>query len=248
VEVIVNDIPKPTKVEALSVCAKSLGKMSVTIPVGKVNWYEDSTTTDVLFTGGNYDLGLMLSSRTLYYETENKGCKSDRTPLTLVVKPRPAAGFTWTLLWQHKLNCVPINTAGLSFEWDWGDGTKKVGLPGVHQYAGPGNYTVRLIATSNANGCKDTADIPVLVDHTNVKNIAKQQFVAYPNPVGAGEVLTLQGLVSGELVWLDATGREIASSKVSDGATTVPAGIARGFYFLQVKAVTQYETRTLWVH
>lgn len=248
VEVIVNDIPKPTKVEALSVCAKSLGKMSVTIPVGKVNWYEDSTTTDVLFTGSNYDLGLMLSSRTLYYETENKGCKSDRTPLTLVVKPRPAAGFTWTLLWQHKLNCVPINTAGLSFEWDWGDGTKKVGLPGVHQYAGPGNYTVRLIATSNANGCKDTADIPVLVDHTNVKNIAKQQFVAYPNPVGAGEVLTLQGLVSGELVWLDATGREIASSKVSDGATTVPAGIARGFYFLQVKAVTQYETRTLWVH
>jgi hypothetical protein len=248
VEVIVNEIPKPTKVEALSVCTKALGRMSVSIPVGKVNWYEDTTTTDVLFTGNDYDLGMMLSSRTLYYETENKGCKSERTPLTLVVKPRPAAGFTWNLLWQHKLNCVPINTAGLSFEWDWGDGTKKVGLPGVHQYTGPGTYVVRLVVTNNANGCKDTADISVLVDHTNVKNIVKQTYTAYPNPVVAGEMLTLQGLVSAELVWLDATGRTIATSTVVDGSTKVPAGISRGFYFLQVKSSEQqYETRTLWV-
>ncbi|MBM3439200.1 MAG: hypothetical protein FJX91_08750, partial [Bacteroidetes bacterium] len=58
VEVIVNDIPKPSKVVALSVCAKALGKMSVTIPNGKVNWYEDTTTTDILFTGSTYDLGM----------------------------------------------------------------------------------------------------------------------------------------------------------------------------------------------
>jgi PKD repeat protein len=143
---------------------------------------------------------------------------------------------------------VPINTAGLSFEWDWGDGTKKVGLPGVHQYTGPGTYVVRLVVTNNANGCKDTADISVLVDHTNVKNIVKQTYTAYPNPVVAGEMLTLQGLVSAELVWLDATGRTIATSTVVDGSTKVPGGISRGFYFLQVKSSEQqYETRTLWV-
>ncbi len=248
VEVIVNDIPKPTKVEALSVCAKSLGKMSVTIPVGKVNWYEDTTTTDILFTGSNYDLGMMLSSRTLYYETENKGCKSERTPLTLVVKPRPAAGFTWTLLWQHKLNCVPINTAGLSFEWDWGDGTKKTGLPGVHQYSGPGNYTVRLVVTNNANGCKDTADIPVLVDHTNVKSIAKQHFTAYPNPVGAGDLLELKGLVDANILWMDPTGRIVANGKVADGKTSVPAGISQGLYYLNLKGRELYEPVTIWVH
>lgn len=248
VEVIVNDIPKPSKVEALSVCAKALGKMSVTVPVGKVNWYEDTTTTDILFTGSTYDLGMMLSSRTLYYETENKGCKSDRTPLTLVVKPRPAAGFTWTLLWQHKLNCVPINTAGLSFEWDWGDGTKKVGLPGVHQYSGPGNYTVRLVVTNNANGCKDTADIPVLVDHTNVKTIAKQHFSAYPNPVGAGDVLELSGLSDGLIAWIDPTGRIVGESQVAEGKTRVPAKLSQGLYYLNVKSRERYEPVTLWVH
>jgi hypothetical protein len=221
--------------------------MSVIIPVGKVNWFEDTTTTDILFTGSTYDLGLMLSSRTLYYETENKGCKSERTPITLVVKPRPAAGFTWNLLWQHKLNCVPINTAGLSFEWHWGDGTKKTGLPGVHQYAGPGNYTVRLVVTNNANGCKDTADIPVLVDHTNVKNIAKQHFNAYPNPVGSGEILDLQGLMDARLVWVDPAGRTVAESKVVDGKTTVPAGMSQGLYYLTVKSREQYAPVTLLV-
>lgn len=248
VEVIVNDIPKPSKVEALSVCAKALGKMSVTIPTGTVNWYEDTTTTDILFTGSTYDLGMMLSTRTLYYETENKGCKSERTPLTLVVKPRPAAGFTWTLLWQHKLNCVPINTAGLSFEWDWGDGTKKVGLPGVHQYAGPGNYTVRLVVTNNANGCKDTADIPVLVDHTNVKSIAKQRFTAYPNPVGAGDVLALNGLDAANITWIDPAGRVVAESQVTEGKTKVPAKLSQGLYYLNVKSREVYEPVTLWVH
>lgn len=248
VEVTVNEIPKPDMVEALSVCAKSLGKMSVHISQGKVNWYEDSTTTDILFTGSIYDLGMMLSSRTLYYETENKGCKSDRTPLTLVVKPRPAAGFTWTLLWQHKLNCVPVNTAGLSFEWDWGDGTKKVGLPGVHQYSGPGNYTVRLVVTNNANGCKDTADIPVLVDHTNVKTIAKQHFSAYPNPVGAGDVLELSGLSDGLIAWIDPTGRIVGESQVAEGKTRVPAKLSQGLYYLNVKSREHYEPVTLWVH
>lgn len=248
VEVTVNEIPKPDMVEALSVCAKSLGKMSVHISQGKVNWYEDSTTTDILFTGSIYDLGMMLSSRTLYYETENKGCKSDRTPLTLVVKPRPAAGFTWTLLWQHKLNCVPINTAGLSFEWDWGDGTKKVGLPGVHQYSGPGNYTVRLVVTNNANGCKDTADILVLVDHTNVKTIAKQHFSAYPNPVGAGDVLELSGLSDGLISWIDPTGRIVGESQVAEGKTRVPAKLSQGLYYLNVNSRDQYEPVTLWVH
>lgn len=248
VEVIVNDIPKPSKVEALSVCAKALGKMSVTIPNGKVNWYEDTTTTDILFTGSTYDLGMMLSTRTLYYETENKGCKSERRPLTLVVKPRPAAGFTWTLLWQHKLNCVPINTAGLSFVWDWGDGTKKVGLPGVHQYAGPGNYTVRLVVTNNANGCKDTADIPVLVDHTNVKSIAKQRFTAYPNPVGAGDELELNGLDAANITWIDPAGRVVAESHVAEGKTRVPAKLSQGLYYLNVKSREVYEPVTLWVH
>lgn len=247
VEVVVNNIPKPTKIEALSVCTKSLGKMTVNVAFGKVNWYEDSTATEILYTGATYDLGLMLSSRTAYYETENKGCKSDRIPLTLVVKARPAAGFTWNLLWQHKLNCVPINTAGLSFEWQWGDGTKKLGLPGVHQYAGAGNYMVRLIVTSNSNGCKDTADIPVLVDHTNVKNIAKQHFSAYPNPVASGDVLELQGLMDARVAWIDPVGRVVGESKVVEGKTTVPIGMCQGFYYLTVKGREQYAPVTLWV-
>lgn len=249
VEVIVNDIPKPSLVQALSVCTKSLGKMTVNVPFGNVNWYEDSTSTDLLFTGSNYDLGLMLSSRTAWYETENKGCKSERSPVTLVVKARPAAGFTWNLLWQHKLNCVPINTAGLSFEWNWGDGTKKVGLPGVHQYAGAGNYMVRLVVTNNANGCKDTADIQVLVDHTGVKDVAKLKFKVYPNPAVAGSSIQLLGMpgIETSVDWIDVMGRKVASGLVAEGKLAVPAGLSQGLYYLTVKGSSVYESVPVWV-
>jgi PKD repeat protein len=118
----------------------------------------------------------------------------------------------------------------------------------VHQYAGPGNYTVRLIVTSNANGCKDTADIPVLVDHTNVKTIAKQKFSAYPNPIGAGDVLELSGLMEAQISWIDPTGRTVAETQVVDGKTKVPAGLSQGLYYLNVKGREQYEPVTLWVH
>jgi hypothetical protein len=105
-----------------------------------------------------------------------------------------------------------------------------------------------LVVTNNANGCKDTADIPVLVDHTNVKNIAKQHFNAYPNPVGSGDILDLQGLMDAQVVWVDPAGRTVAESKVVDGKTTVPAGISQGLYYLTVKSREQYAPVTLWVH
>ena len=228
VEVVINDIPTVTSVTAPSVCAKSLGNMTAKVPFGNVYWYEDSLATDPLFVGSSYDLGLMLSNRTAWYQTENNGCRSERKAVTVVVKPRPAAGFTWNLLWQFKLNCVPISTTGLTFEWDWGDGTKKTGLPGVHQYTQAGTYTVRLIATSNTNGCKDTADISVLVDHTATKNIAKTRLVAYPNPISAGETIHLDGLGNSKVQWVDALGRIVGQGVVKESVVVVPEGLGSG--------------------
>jgi hypothetical protein len=189
----------------------------------------------------------MLSNRTAWYQTENNGCRSERTPVTVVVKARPAAGFTWNLLWQLKLNCVPISTTGLTFEWDWGDGTKKTGLPGVHQYTQAGTYTVRLIATSNANGCKDTADISVLVDHTAVKNIAKTRLIAYPNPTSAGQMIRLDGLADCKVQWVDALGRNVGQSAVRDSEILVPAGLRSGLYYLNIMGNMGYYPVTIFV-
>lgn len=252
VEVIVNDIPKPSLVTALSVCTRANGVMQVTVPFGNVNWYDDSIAVDPLFVGSTYNLGMMLSNRTLYYQTENMGCVSNRIPLTLTVKARPASGFTYNLLWQLKLNCVPISSAGLSFVWEWGDGTTKIGLPGVHQYTKAGTYVVRLIATSNTNGCKDTADIPVLVDHTGTHLIKKIRLIPSPNPVTSGAILNIPGLNNRAqaLQWTDAMGRVVAivdrstlaaiSQAEGEGNVRVPLNLAPGLYYLSLVNQPEY--------
>ncbi len=240
VAVIVNEIPIPLSTEAIPVCAKGLGIMKVTIPFGKVYWYEDTLATEPLYIGSTFNLGMVLSSRKVYYETENKACFGKRKLLELKVKPRPAAGFTWNLLWQHKLNCVPISTAGLSFDWDWGDGTKKTGLPGVHQYSNAGQYMVRLVTTSNSNGCKDTADISVMVDHTAVEDITRQQIRAYPNPSTIGSSVFLRGLGNASFTWIDPLGRIVDKGNALNDVLIVPLKLNPGLYYLMVNGSSRY--------
>ncbi len=235
VEVVVNDVPKPTTVSAPSVCAKALGELTVDVPFGTVKWFEDATTVTPLYTGENFKLGMVLAGQTYYYEISNKNCVSKREPLELKVLPRPTAGFTWSLLWQHKINCVPITTTGLTIFWEWGDGQTKSGLPGVHQYAGAGNYTVRMIATSSSNGCKDTADIPVIVDHLGLasKSVLATASV-YPNPVANNEVIEFNGVENGTVAWMNIQGAVVAKSEVNASQALVPMNLTSGIYLLQI--------------
>jgi len=234
----VNKAPDALSADAPSVCTKSLGTMTVKVPYGNVWWYGDSLDSEPYEKGEVLDLGLVLSNRKLYYQTEDNGCFGPKIPLELIAKPRPAAGFTWTLLWQNKINCVPISTANLSFFWDWGDGTSKTGMPGVHQYDASGAYTVRLVVTSTVNGCKDTADIPVLIDHTGVEDILDLSHNVYPNPISKGSIMSVSGFPAKTLVWFDVMGRELAQSedapsKEMDSRFEVPSHIQPGTYWIR---------------
>ncbi|MBL7812662.1 MAG: T9SS type A sorting domain-containing protein [Bacteroidetes bacterium] len=234
VRILVNTPPAPTSATANSVCAKAPGVFEVKVPYGAVNWYEDSVTTTPLLTGSLYNYGMMLSNVTLYYETTYKGCASKRKPLTVVIKPRPTAGFTWALQWQNRLVCTPISTTNTTFQWYWGDGQNSSGLPGAHQYAAKGSYTVKQVATSTANGCKDTADIPVLVDHTNVKTWSGAHFKLYPIPVQAGELLHFPGWAGQNVqVKLYTTAGQLVSGGASlNGQYAIPSHLVAGNYIV----------------
>ena len=236
VAVTFNEIPKTTLVEAPSVCARANGYMRAVVSLGSVNWYIDSISNEVLHQGSNYDLGMTLSNRVRWYETENKGCKSERKLLTLVVKPRPVAGFTYNIGWQHRVSCIPITSTGLTLEWFWGDGKSKKGLPGLHQYEKAGEYTIRLVATSNSNGCKDTVDIPVNVNHVGVQNFENSPSVTvYPNPIEAGNVLHIKGISQGNFALYDAIGKCIYQCRFNeDRPITLPEGLPSGWFAIQV--------------
>ena len=236
IAVTFHEIPQTTLVEAPSVCARAYGFMRAEVPFGSVNWYIDSTSEEVLFSGSTYDLGMMLSNRVRWYETENKGCKSERKPITLIVKPRPVAGFTYNIGWQHRVSCIPITSTGLTLEWFWGDGSSKKGLPALHQYEKAGEYTIRLVATSNSNGCKDTVDIPVSVNHVGIQNFENSSVVdVYPNPIEAGTALHVKGISQGNFALYDAIGKCIYQCRFNeDRPIVLPEGLPSGWFAIQV--------------
>jgi hypothetical protein len=237
VYVVVNSAPVPSSVVANAVCSKAAGVMTVQISQGKVNWYYDPLDANPFFTGKSVNTGLLLGGVTYYYQTENKGCISEKTPLSIAVKPRPTAGFTWTLQWKHRLVCTPITTAGMTIAWEWGDGTKSTGAPYAHQYANAGQYTVRMIATSSSNGCKDTADIPVNIDHTGLADLSSQGLQLYPVPATAGSSLVVQGIEGAGLRYevYTVSGMLVGQGKLEDGALRLHQNWMPGTYFLKVE-------------
>lgn len=237
VMVTVNSAPKPSSVNNNAVCLKTNGEMTVNITAGTVNWYEDENTPAILKSGKTIDLGPVFSDRTLYYTTENKGCKSKRTPLTVKALHRPAAGFTYILNYPLTLDVTPIFTKDMNIQWKWGDGNTSNGSTNIkHQYAAKGNYTVSMIASSTISSCKDTAEIPVIIDHLNVKNLTKIQMNAYPNPVKAGTGITISNFDNGKVQWYDLSGRFIGSTIVVNGSGIVPVNLTVGLYSVSTES------------
>lgn len=234
----VNAPPVPSLVKADPVCAKGAGVFQVNATGGNVWWYYEDTSSTSFFKGSQIVTGPLLSSMTYYYATEKNGCYSKRTPITIAIKPRPTAGFTWLLRWQRTLVCTPITTAGLTFEWNWGDGSKTTGLPGTHQYASEGSYTVKLVVTSNSNGCKDTADIPVLISHVGTNRTPKAILNVYPVPVKPGSVWFV-GIPRGKqfnYTVYSLAGTICFGGKTSNGQIPIPTGVAAGSYFVKLQS------------
>lgn len=238
--ITVNAPPVPSGIKNDPVCTKGIGLFQVNASGGNVWWYYEDTSSVSFFKGNSIQTNPMYSNMTYYYATEKNGCYSARKPLTITLKPRPTAGFTWQLRWQNILQCTPISTAGLSFEWHWGDGKTSTGLPGNHQYSGKGNYTVRMIATSTANGCKDTADIPVIIDHTGTGSIKLHQLGVFPNPVTAGSLLNLKlpSAESSVIEIFDGNMRLLHSAQVENNQVLIPHGLSNGLYLVNVRTST----------
>ena len=238
VRIVVNTPPVPSSVTSDAVCAKGAGVFKVNVSAGNVWWYYEDTSSAPFYKGNLLTTGSLLSPVTYYYATENQGCFSAKKPITVNIKPRPTAGFTWQVRWKFQLICTPITTTGINFEWQWGDGTKSTGLPGVHAYSKEGAYLVRLIVTSIANGCKDTADIPVLIDHTGTSITKAEEIKVYPVPASQGQTLNLDGLknLNGSYTLFSLGGSVVGGGLFSSGQLILPGHVTAGNYVLLLKA------------
>jgi gliding motility-associated-like protein len=89
----------------------------------------------------------------------NYGYCTDSASKTINIFPRPKAGFTA----PSTIHCQPPFTVtfqdqsanGVSWQWDFGDGSTSTLQNPTHTYTDFGKYTVKLIVT-NSSGCTDT--------------------------------------------------------------------------------------------
>jgi len=222
------------------ICSKGTALLQGSVPYGTINWYDDILSTQPIASGSSYRTPILLGGFTYYAESVAEGCVSSRIPVTVKVNPRPAAGFTWQLQWQRRVICTPISTNGVTSFWDFGDGSTLTANVGTHIYASNGVYTVRLVQTLVATGCKDTADIQVVADHTGVRELKRDEIAIYPNPVSSGSLLSI-GLPEGIQVLrfecMDINGKSLWNAAGSGNTFRLPMQMTPGLYICRIQTL-----------
>ncbi|MGB0428996.1 MAG: pectinesterase family protein [Bacteroidia bacterium] len=121
-----------------------------------------STSTNPSLTysnDGNYNVELIATS--------NNGCK-DTTTITTTIYPTPNPDFTATeecyTNTTNFTNSTNITSGTYNSSWDFDDGNSSSLSNPNNTYSAAGTYTVKLKATSTANGCEDSVSKSVTVN------------------------------------------------------------------------------------
>jgi PKD repeat protein len=130
---------------------------------------------------------------------------------------------------------------GLSYNWDFGDGTFATTENASHGYTTPGEYTIILTATDSSGTASDTDMMIINVIDCNATGVAGQQFgddfMVFSSP--AHEVIYVQvpaNNLTGRLELLDASGRILISRSFNNEENIAinASSIAAGVYCLRI--------------
>jgi hypothetical protein len=101
------------------------------------------------------------------YDSSTSTYCTDSTRDTLTINYWPCASTVATSISGASVTftaTTPAGTAGMSYGWNFGDGTSGSGSPVTHTYAAAGTYAVSLVATSTSGGgCMDSAFLSVTI-------------------------------------------------------------------------------------
>lgn len=176
-----------------------------------------------------------------------------RTRQNYIVSQGPNAAFTANpgspvdvLEPVQFFNTTNGGTAPLTYYWLFGDGIGSTLQNPAHYYLNPGEHTATLIVT-DANGCADTVDYPVMVQALTSQTAAletRNGWALYPNPAPQGVVMVLPPAGTAGTVALSLSnmqGQEVwhTTQTATPGQPLrleIPAHIATGIYALRAQA------------
>lgn len=185
ISTLVNTYPAIIKVWGDTICAKNPATLkSKYTGNGTMLWFNADTSTIALGTGKTFTTPILNGSRKYYVRPEYAGCVGPISAVQPLVKPVPFSGFSFEVLTWQQVRVSPINSAGASLKWYFGDGTTSNNSNVTHRYANTGKYTIRLVMTSLSNGCKDSTLVEVQIDPSGIETQYNEAgLTLYPNPV-----------------------------------------------------------------
>lgn len=175
-----------------------------------------------------------------YNWSVSSSCISSRTPVTVNIDP-VVANATYT---TSGLSVTFNNTStnGVSYEWNFGDGSTSTEEDPAHMYSAYGTYTVTLV-TDNGN-CTDTVQFVVVVSNAGIEEQNAASFAVYPNPFNNYVNIRLEGLETGndlQIVAVNSLGQKVAdvyNGKVQTGSQDISwsagSSLSKGVYLLKI--------------
>lgn len=182
---ILQPIPEKLSPDSLIICYNDQVNFDVSDSADSYyDWYYDAGSITEVFndnsghlelqfnTPGTYEIGVIQYDE-LYYP-------SDSLHFTIQVQPEVIADFDYTQL-INEVSFTNFSSIGLSYEWDFGDGTSSTVFDPVHIYSADGIYNVTLTVT-DSEGCLSTYSQTITVLGMGVQNEESGNWSVYPNP------------------------------------------------------------------
>ena len=229
--------------------------LNFSIPVGtNLQLGLSSTSTCNLYRNGEssnlpypYTTAGVLSIKTssaspnpLYYyyylynwKLQEPSCISVRKAVDAIINNNvPAAGFTNTLN-NFTASFTNTSTNGVTYLWDFGDGTTSTDANPVHVYSGDGTYHVTL---TTYNDCgSNTASKDIVIVTTGISEAVMEGFEIYPNPAKDVLYINISKHDVKKIELVDIVGKLVyANNNVNINNKVDLAKFAEGVYFIRL--------------
>jgi gliding motility-associated-like protein len=157
--------PDPPRILPDTVCPEESARLLAWTQSGsKPVWYDQEDADAMLFSGDQMNIQEPKRTDTFFVSAiDEQGCESKRIPVRVIVAQNPIAGFLADFQTRELPGAVfsfqdkSVSQAPIQdWFWEFGDGEISSFQHPIHEYAQPGEYTVKL-SVVDANGCKATA-------------------------------------------------------------------------------------------
>ncbi|OXA82042.1 hypothetical protein B0A65_01390 [Flavobacterium frigidimaris] len=240
VAVTINPLPVVAIINPAAVCwPATVDLTSALITTGSTANLTYAYFSDAAGTQPLANANAITASDTYYIQGTDPatGC-STMSSVNVIVNLQPDASFTYHAVnnANDQYTFTPISTtAGMSYSWDFGDGTtSNTALP-THQYNVVGNYSIKLSAT-NSNGC--TAITTEAITITKNPNVAADISINPVNQCFIGNTFQLTststvaaGYSITDLIWDFGDGTPVSNMLNPSHTYTAP-----GTYIINLQA------------